>query len=147
MVRDHKLTLHNLLVEIFIILASEWEATTEESKQENSTGPDVCRWAAEFFLGHNLRGHVGWCTTEYLDLFIVRDTGTKAKIDNFDVTLGIKHHVLELNISVANTFAVAVLQSANHLSVNPPRIILIHPPVGFGFEESMSGPTGNVFHN
>ena len=147
MVRDHKLTLHDLLVEILIILASEWEATTEESKQEDSTGPDVCRWAAEFFLGYNLRGHVGWCTTEYLDLFIVRDTGTEAEIDNFDVTLGIKHHVLELNISVANTFAVAVLQSANHLSVNPPRIILIHAAIGFGFEETMSGSAGNVFHN
>ena len=77
----------------------------------------------------------------------MRDARTKAKIDNFDVTLGIKHHVLELNISVANTFAVAVLQSANHLSVNAPRIILIHPPVGFGFEESMSRPAGHVFHN
>ena len=94
MVRNHKLTLHNLLVEILVILASKWEATTEESKQENSTGPDVGRWPAEFFLGHNLRGHVGWCTTEYLDLFIVRNTGTEAEIDDFDVALGIKHHIL-----------------------------------------------------
>jgi hypothetical protein len=147
MVRDHKLTLHDLLVEILIILASEWEAATEESKQEDSTGPDVCWRATEFFLGNNLRGHVGWSTTEYLDLFIVRDTCTEAKIDYFDVTLCIKHHILELNISVANTFAVAVLQSAYHLSVNPSRIILIHPPVGLGFEETMSGSAGNVFHN
>jgi hypothetical protein len=147
MVRDHKLTLHDLLVEILIVLASEWEAATKESKQEDSTGPDVCWRAAEFFLGHNLRGHVGWGATEYLDFFIVRDTGTEAKIDYFDVTLGIKHHVLELNISVTNTFAVAVLQSANHLSVNAPRIILIHAAIGFGFEETMSGSAGNVFHN
>lgn len=147
MVRDHKLTLHDLLVEILIILASVWEAATEESKQEDSTGPDVCWRAAEFFLGHNLRGHVGWSATEYLNFFIVRDTGTEAKIDYFDVTLSVKHHVLELNISVANTFAVAVLQSANHLSVNAPRIVLVHPPIGFGFEETMSGSAGNVFHN
>jgi hypothetical protein len=147
MVRDHKLTLHDLLVEILIVLASEWEAATKESKQEDSTGPDVCWRAAEFFLGHNLRGHVGWGATEYLDFFIVRDTGTEAKIDYFDVTLGIKHHVLELNISVANTFAVAVLKSANHLSVNPSRIILVHSAIGFGFKETMSGSAGNVFHN
>jgi len=147
MVRDHKLTLHDLLVEILIILASEWEAAAKESKQEDSTGPDVCWRAAEFFLGHNLRGHVGWSTTEYLDLFIVGDARTKAKIDNFDVTLGIKHHVLELNISVANTFAMAVLKSAYHLSVNAPRIILVHAAIGFRFEETMSGSAGNVFHN
>lgn len=109
MIWDNELAFHDLLVEVFIVLSPKGETAAEESKEENSTCPNVCRRSAKLLFSHYLWSHVRRCTTEDLNLFIIRNTGTESKIDNLDVALSIKHHIFELNVSVANAFTVTVL--------------------------------------
>lgn len=87
MIRDNELAFHNLLVEIFIILTSEWEASTEESKQKDSASPYVSWRSAELFFCHNFWSHIRRCSTENLNLFIVWNACAKSEIDNLNVAL------------------------------------------------------------
>ena len=58
MVRDNKLTFHDLLIEVFIVLAPKGETTAKESKEENSTCPNVCWGSTKLLFGHYLWSHV-----------------------------------------------------------------------------------------
>lgn len=147
MIRDYKLTLHDLLVKVLVILASKGEASAEESKEQDTTGPNVGRRPAKFFLADDLRRHVRWSAAEDLDLFVVRDARAETKVYDLDVALGIKHDILELDVSVANALAVAVLQSAYHLTIDPARVVFVHATVRLRFEEPVSGAPGHVLHH
>ena len=146
-VRNHKFAFHNLLIEVFIVLASEWETPTEECKQKDSTSPDICRRSTKFFLGNNLWSHVWRSSTENFYLFVIWNASTEAKINNFDISFGIKHYIFKLDVSVAYTFAVAVLKSTDYLAIYPSSIILVHPTIWLRFQETMSGATSDIFHN
>ena len=147
MIRDNELTFHDLLVEVFIVLSPKWEATAKESKEENSTCPNVSWRSAKLLFSHYLWSHVRRRSTEYLYLFIIGNTGTESKIDDFDVPLCIKHHIFKLDVSVANAFTVTVLQCTDDLSVDPSGVVFIHPSVWLGLQEAVSGTASNVFHH
>ena len=129
MVGDDQLALHNLLVEVLIILSSEGEATTEEGEEKDTAGPNVGRGAAKLFFSDNFGSHVRWCTTENLYLFIVWNAGTESEVDNLYVALSVKHNVLKLDVSVADTFAMAILKCAYDLSIDTSSIIFIHASI------------------
>ena len=46
------------MVQLFIVLALEWELSAEKSKHEDAQGPDICRWARVLNLSNNFRRHV-----------------------------------------------------------------------------------------
>ena len=129
MVWHNELAFHDLLVEVFIILSSEGEAATEESKQEHSAGPYVSGRPAELLLTDDLRSHIAGRSAENLDFLVVWDTCAESEVDYLNVALCVEHHVFELDISMAYALAVAVLQGADYLPIYPPCIILVHPSV------------------
>lgn len=143
----HKFTLHDLLVEVLVILASEWETSAEEGKEQDATGPYVSRGPAELFLANDLRGHIGWCSTEYLDLLVVRNAGTESEVNDLDVALGIKHDVFELYVSMAHALAVAVLKGANDLAIYPSSVVFVHATVRLRLEEPVSGAASHILHH
>lgn len=73
MLWNGKLALHNLLVEVLIVLSSEREAATEESEEKYSTGPYVCWRPTKLFFCHDFRSHIRGSTTKDLNLLIVGD--------------------------------------------------------------------------
>ena len=129
MIWDHEIAFLDLLVKIFVILTPEREASTEKGKEQDSAGPYVSWRSTEFLLSNNLRSHIGWCATEDLDLLIVWYTCAEPKVDYLNVPFRVKHHVLQLYVSMAHALAVTVLKSTDHLPVDPPRIVFVHSPI------------------
>ena len=69
------------MVQLFIVLALEWELSAEKSKQEDAQGPDICRWARILNLSNNFWRHVRWCAAEELDFLFVRDASRESKVN------------------------------------------------------------------
>ena len=84
MVRELKILRSNVVIQLFVVLTAERELATEQGVKEDTQGPYICRWARILNLTHDFRGHVRWCPTENLDLPLVRNACTEAKIDHFD---------------------------------------------------------------
>lgn len=147
MIWDNKFTFHDLFVKVFVILTSEWETPTKESKEKYSTCPYICWRPTEFLFPDNLWSHIRRCSTEYFDFLVVRNAGTKPKIDNLHVAFCVKHYVLKFYISMTNAFAMAILQSTDNLSVNSSCVIFIHSTIWFRLQEPMSRASSYILHN
>jgi len=48
---------------------------------------------------------------------------------------------------MTHTLTVTILQRTYHLSIYPPRIVLIHPPIRLRLEKPVRGPPSHVLHD
>ena len=78
-----QLLLLDVSVKLFVVLTSEWELATQESKEEHAEGPDICGRPRVLDLAHDLRCHVRRCSAEDLDFSLMRDTSGEAEINQF----------------------------------------------------------------
>ena len=78
-----QLLLLDVSVELFVVLTSEWELATQESKEEHAEGPDICRRPRVLDLAHDLRCHVRRGSAEDLDFSLMWDTSGEAEINQF----------------------------------------------------------------
>ena len=73
MIGQWKLLLANIVVQLLIILAFEWEAAAKKSIEKNTECPDISWWACVFNLTYYFGRHVRRSSTEDLDFFLVRN--------------------------------------------------------------------------
>jgi hypothetical protein len=116
----------------------------EKGKEKDTRSVDISGRAAELNLPDDLWCHVRRCSTEHLDFLLIRYTGRKPKINQFDLLSLIQHYVFQLNISMSNALAMEVVQSIHELLVNLTGIILCHPSVRFRLQEAMSGSSWHI---
>ena len=81
MVREHKLTRHNLIVKILVVLTSVGEATAEKCEQQYAGRIDVGWWAAELSFLHNFGCHVGGSSTEEFYFLCVWNLGAEPEVN------------------------------------------------------------------
>lgn len=112
-------------VKIIIRLSSEGEAPVQQGEEKHSGGPDISRRARVFNFADNLRSHVRGRPTEHTDLLVVWNASRKAKVNELYVLVFVKENVLELDVSVRNALAVAVLQSNQDLLEDPPCFLFV----------------------
>lgn len=129
MVGEHKLCRGDFLVKIFIVFTSEWEATTEKCKQKHSRCVYISWWSAKFKLLYDFRCHVRWGSTKKLHFLSIRNLSTEPKVNQFDVSILVKHHVLKLNVSVSNALRMQILKSAYQLTEYLFRIVFVHTSI------------------
>lgn len=121
-------------VEVIVSLASEGEAAVQEGVEQHSCGPDICRWAGVLDLGDDLGRHVGRRAAEHPDLLVIRNASREAEVDELHVLVLVEEDVLQLDVSVGNALAVAVLQGHEDLAEDAAGLFLIELLVDHLFE-------------
>ena len=71
----------NTTIEFFICLSSEREATIHQSIQKDSWGPDVSWRSRILFFENYFRCHIGRCSAEHFDLFIIWNACREPEVD------------------------------------------------------------------
>ena len=128
-------------------MSSVRELPTEESKEQDAGGIDICWRSAKFSLAHNLRCHIRRCSAENFDLLLIWNASRESKIYELDLVPLVEHHILKLDVTMRNTFAMQVLQGIHQLSIDPSCIVLSHSPLRFALEEAMCTTTWNILEN
>ena len=148
MVWELKLLLADVLVELLVIGASEGELTAEESVQEDTKCPDVSRRTRVLDLANNLRSHIGWSSTEYLDLPIMRYASGESKINELDPLLGlVQQYILQLDVSVSHISTVAVVNGLDYLAPEEFGLKLRHLSIWLHLEVAVETASIDVFHD
>ena len=93
MVRDCQVTSLYFAVQVFVVLASERELATEESKEQDSTCIYVCRWSTVFGLLDYFRSHVRRRSTKHLDPLIIWNARAESEIYQLDISSFVQHYV------------------------------------------------------
>jgi len=75
-------------------------------------------------LLNDLRRHVYWSSTEDSSSLILSSERRKAKVDQFDLHLSINDNVLKFDVSVRNSFRMAIGHSREELSEDNLRLLL-----------------------
>ena len=92
----------DFLVELLIVGALEWETTTKECKEEHPGGINVSGWSTELLFQHDFRCHIRWCSAEKFYTLGVWDLSAETEVNEFDISVFIKHHIFKLYISMRN---------------------------------------------
>lgn len=105
-----KLPTSYLLIQVLVVHSSEWELTTEHSKEKNSTGPDISRWSIVLFFAHYFWTHVRGCTTENLEFDVSTRAAAEPEVNQLNNTPFVDNDVLKLDVSVCHIPLVEVVQ-------------------------------------
>ena len=134
-------------VEVIVSLASEGEAAVQEGVEQHSCGPDICRWAGVLDLGDDLGRHVGRRAAEHPDLLVIRNASREAEVDELHILVLVEEDVLQLDVSVGNALAVAVLQCHQDLAEDAAGLLLIELLVDHLFEVGVQASSRDVLHD
>jgi hypothetical protein len=142
---NHKFRGCNFRIQIFIILAPERKTTTEKCEEQHTRCIYVSWWATELFFLYDLWSHIGWGAAEKFDLLCVGNLCAKTEINQFDISLVVKHHIFQLYVTMRHALVVQVTQGADQLRVDSFSLVFMHLPVWPCLEKAMCGPSTNVF--
>lgn len=81
MIREDEVGCCDLLVELFIVGALEWETAAKECKEEHPRGIDVSGWSAELLLQHDFRSHIRWSAAEKFYTLGVWDLSAETEVN------------------------------------------------------------------
>ena len=147
MVRELELLLADVLVKFLVIGASEGELTAEKGVQEDAKGPDISRRTGVLDLANDLRSHIGWSSTEYLDLPIMRNASGESKINQLDSLFClVQQYVLQLDVPMRHISTVAVVNGLDYLAPQEFGLKLRHLSIWFHLEVSMETSSIDVLH-
>ena len=76
----------------------EGSAASAQFKEDDSECPPVNSLIVVAL--HKLRCEVLWSATDLLDLLVRKDLCSQAKVDDFDVTIGVKHDIVKFEIAM-----------------------------------------------
>lgn len=108
MVGDDEVATHNLLLEFFVVGPFKGETAVEHGIEQDPAGLNVHRRTTLLLLEHDLWSHLGRCPTEDAHPLVIGDARRESKVYEFDVVLFVQQDVFQLDISMGDTFTVAL---------------------------------------
>lgn len=97
-------------------------------------------------LRDDFRGHVRRRPAKHFDFLFVRDLGAEAEVDDLDVSVFVEQNVFELDVSVRDALAVAVLQPRHQLLEYASRFVFGQPSVAVQLEVAVQRRPADVLH-
>ena len=148
MVRKLQVLRSYIVIQFFIVLATEWELPAKKCVQEDTESPDVGRWARVFDLAHDLWCHIAWRPAENLDFPLMWDAGTKPKVDHFDPLFRlIEQYVLQLDVTMGYIALMTVMNCLNDLAPEEFSLEFWHLPVWLHFKIAVQTATIDELHD
>lgn len=114
-------TSQDLLVKIGSFGVLKWQEATDHCIQYNTTAPDIRLQSSVPLASNHLRCSIAWRPTGSLQLLCTPGCihVTQAKVNDFQCLIVVKEKILGLQISVADSTLVDVLDTTNKLLIHP----------------------------
>jgi hypothetical protein len=138
-----KLSVDDKVVEIFVFLSFlKWENTLDDNEKDDTSREHIDLLSVVGLALLDFWSHIGHGTSVGLKLVDFLVSG-KAEISNFEVHIVVNQNVLELQISVNNTFSLHVTENFAHLMEEISAIVFSHSTDGLADIEQEA--TSDVF--
>ena len=137
----------NFFVEFLISCSLKREDPRQWNKQQYSQSPNICIFSSILFPLNDLRSHVAWCPTKYLNFFRSLNASTKSKIYEFGTEIFIKNNIFKLDIALSNILRMHILQSFDQLLEYFFTVFFRNFGVGLQLEIGSQRSPWQVFHD
>jgi hypothetical protein len=117
-------------MECWHALIVKWHLSADQNVEDNAETPHIHLGAGVCLCLQQFRGGKVEATAKGLQVPARSKQITQAKVDDFDVTSLADENVLNLQVTVHNAVAMAVVQGAGDLSAKLARLLLLELSVG-----------------
>lgn len=120
----------DLLVQVLLRDASEWERSSEHDIEEDAKGPHVDRLAIVFVLAYDFWTHVAWGSAENLQALVVSNDHAETEVYQLDHACALlDQDVIKLDVAMDDVVRVEIADRLGHLLKDAPRGRLPNDPI------------------
>jgi hypothetical protein len=112
-------------VQVLEVGRFEWDSALQHSVKEDTQGPDVHIEAFVTLISDDLRCQVSWCAALLLDDLTFVDESAHTEVADLDRAFNVHQDVVQLDVSVKDTPAVAVAKTEHDLLEHVLRFLLL----------------------